>query len=95
MSKEKTDFPDKYMKKIDPAFVDTVGAMDAEEIKQRILTCEGHIYEIENAKDADEKLTAARESVKEFSKDYRESKAIETAKIKYCLFTLEGRGVVV
>lgn len=88
-------FPEKYMKKIAdiPEFVDGVASMDTEDIKKKILECEGHIYEIDNSKESDKELTQAKEKVKEFSKPYRESKGLETAKLKYCLYILESRGV--
>jgi len=89
----KTIFPDKYRKKIEPEFLDNVNAMDTEEIKKRLLEQESAVYDAENEKEEDKELTEAREKVKEFSKPYREKKAQATAKIKYCMFVLENRGV--
>lgn len=86
-------FPEKHLKKIPTEFVDSVNSMDENEIKERILTCEQHVYEVDDAMDNDEKLNAAKENVKEFSKPYRETKQTEAAKIKYCMFVLENRGV--
>lgn len=88
-------FPEKYMKKIAdiPDFVDGINSMDTDEIKRKILEAEGNIYDIDKAKEADKELVSAREKVKEFSKPYRESKGIETAKLQYCLFVLESRGI--
>lgn len=89
----KTIFPDKYRKKIDQEFLDNVQSMDTEDIKKRVLEQESVVYDIENGKEEDKDLTEAREKVKEFSKPYREKKAEATAKIKWCLFVLENRGV--
>ena len=86
-------FPDKYRNKLEPEFLDNVNSMDTEEVKKKILEAESNIYDIENAKDNDTELLAVREKVKEFSKPYRERKSEATAKIKYCLFILENRGV--
>lgn len=86
-------FPEKHLKKIPTEFVDSVSSMDENEIKERILTCEQHLYEIDEAMDKDDKLNGAKENVKEFSKPYRETKQTESAKIKYCMFVLENRGV--
>jgi|ERR1700722_4520352 len=86
-------FPDKYLKKLEQEFVDSLTAMDTEEIKKRVLEAESNIYEMESAKEKDAELSDAREKVKELSKVYRETKATDTAKIKYCLFVLENRGV--
>lgn len=92
---DQKQFPEKYMKKIAdlPDFVGGIDSMDTEEIKRKVLECEAHICEIDDAKEQDGELNDAREKVKEFGKPYREGKALETAKIKYCMFVLESRGV--
>lgn len=88
-------FPEKFMKKIKdiPDFLDGINSMDTEEIKKKILKTEGAIYEIDNAKEADKELSDCKEKVKEFNKPYRESKGIESAKLQYCLYILESRGI--
>jgi hypothetical protein len=93
MANDNKEFPQKYAKKLPQEFVDAVSGMSDEEIKARLLTCEGNIYEVENAKASDEKLFAARELAKDLASPYRDSKAIENAKIQWCLFTLESRGI--
>lgn len=90
---DNNEFPNKYMKRLPQEFVDAINAMDENDVKQRILTCEGNLYEIASAKAADTKLTAAKEVAKDLSAPYTESKAIENAKIQYCLFVLESRGI--
>lgn len=89
------NFPDKYMKKIAdiPDFIDSINAADTEDVKKKLLEAEGHIFEIEKSVENDAELQDAKEKAKEFAKPYRESKGIETAKIKYCLYILESRGV--
>jgi hypothetical protein len=86
-------FPEKYLKKLEQEFVDNLEGMETEEIKKNILACESHLYEVENEKEQDKDLNDVREKVKELSKKYRENKSNATAKIKYCLFVLENRGV--
>jgi hypothetical protein len=93
MSKDDKEFPVKLLKKLSPEFVDAINAMSDDEIKARILTCEGNLYEIAAAKENDEKLNAAKEIVKDLSKPYSESKASENAKIQFAIFTLESRGI--
>jgi len=95
MADENKVFPKKYMNKIKdlPDFIGGVESMNTDEIKQKILECEGHLYEIDQAKDGDKELTLAKEKVKEFGAPYKESKGIEVAKLQYCLFILESRGV--
>ena len=85
-------FPEKYRKKI-PELIEVISSMNTEEIKKKILESEAHLYEIENAKEADDELAKAKEHAKELSASYRESKGIETAKIQYCLYVLEDRGI--
>lgn len=89
-------FPKKYSKKIsesDAEFLDNVMSLETEDIKKKILECEGNIYEVESAKDADEELIKTREKVKEMAAPYKETKSLEAAKLQYCLFVLEERGV--
>ena len=54
---DNNEFPSKYMKKIAdlPDFVDGINSMDTEQIKKKILECEGHLYEVDQAKQNDEK----------------------------------------
>jgi Asp-tRNA(Asn)/Glu-tRNA(Gln) amidotransferase C subunit len=88
-------FPVKYMKKIAdiPGFVEGIDSMDTDEIKRKILETEGHIYDVDRSKEADEELSKLKEKVSEILKPYRETKAIETAKLKYCIYVLESRGI--
>lgn len=76
-----------------PDFVDGINSMETDDIKKKILECEGHLYEVDNAKMADIELTQAREKARELAKPYRETKGVETAKLQYCLYILESRGV--
>jgi hypothetical protein len=86
-------FPEKHLNKIDPEFLDSVQAMDTEEIKKKILEAENNIYEIDIAKENDKELADIREQAKKISAPYRETKTKEAAKIRYCLYILEGRGI--
>ncbi len=86
---------DKYRNKLNEEFMNAMMGSEAEEIKKNIVMAEGQINGIEAAKENDQELEDLRVKVKEISAPYRESKAIETAKIKYCLYILEERGVSV
>jgi len=94
-SQAPTTFPEKWYKVIAslPEFKDTADAASEEELKKMIVTCEGNIYTIDQEKDNDTKLTSAKELVKEYSEPYRDALKVQTAKIKYALFLLEGKGV--
>lgn len=89
-------FPKKYSKKINeavPEFLDNVIGLDSDKIKEKILECEGNIYETEIALDGDEELVKIREKVKEIAAPYKDAKAVEMAKLKYCVFVLDERGI--
>lgn len=84
---------EKLLKKLPTEFIDAIDQMNTDEIKARILTCEGHLFDIQNALENNEKLLKAREEVKSLAGPYRESKNEEMSKIKYCLYILETRGI--
>jgi hypothetical protein len=87
-------FPEKYAKVLKelPEFKDTADAASSDDLKKIIVQCEGNIYTIEKEKDDDAKLNSARELVKEYTAPYRDAIKVQTAKIKYALFLLEGKG---
>jgi hypothetical protein len=87
-------FPEKYAKVLKelPEFKDTADAASSEDLKKIIFQCESNIYTIEKEKDDDAKLNSARELVKEYTAPYRDAIKVQTAKIKYALFLLEGKG---
>jgi hypothetical protein len=90
-------FPKKYMNKIKemPEFKEAVEGAQTDEIKKKILESERHLFETENALMADEELQKAKERAKELASSYRETKGLETAKLKYCLYILESRGIAI
>lgn len=93
MSDDNNVFPDKWLKKLPDGFVDTANGMKDDELKKAIFDSEGNIYTIDKEKETDVKLNAAKEIAKDLSGPYRDAKACQTAKIKYALFLLEGRGI--
>lgn len=98
MSKKQDDspvtFPEKWAKVLKdlPEFKETADASSSEDLKKIILSCEGNIYTIDKEKVMDHKLNGAKELVKEYSAPYRDALKVQTAKIKYALFLLEGKG---
>ncbi len=88
-------FPEKWAKVLKelPEFKDTADAASTDDLKKIIVTCEGNIYTIDKEKDDDTKLNAAKDLVKEYSAPYRDAIKVQTAKIKYALYLLEGKGV--
>lgn len=90
-----TSLPKKWddvIKKL-PEFKDAADAGSIDDLKKIIVTCEGNIYTVNKEEEADNKLTAARETAKEFSAPYREARKVQQAKIQYALLCLESKGV--
>ena len=90
-----TSLPKKWddMIKKMPDFKDEADAASEEELRKIIVACEGNIFTVNKEQDADVKLGAAKEMVKELSASYREAKKVQTAKIQYALLCLESKGV--
>lgn len=89
-------FPKKFSKKLDTfanGYMETVDGSNTEELKKFILSSERNIYEIDFEKDNNAKLLKMKEDLKDEMAPFAEAKGTETAKIQYCLFTLEQRGV--
>lgn len=93
-NQEMVVFPEKWAKVLKdlPEFKEIAEAASVEDLKKMIVTSEGNIYTIEKEKDQDVKLNAAKELVKDHSAPYRDAIKVQTAKIKYSLFLLEGKG---
>jgi hypothetical protein len=86
-------FPEKWSNKLPTGFADEADAMDADQLKSLIVMSESNIYEIEKERENDVKLNAAKELVKEISGPYNDAVKTQTAKVKYALFLLEGKGI--
>ena len=96
MSKKNNDdgtFPEKWLKKMPTGFVEDAEAMSEADLKKTIVSCENNMCTIEKEAEADIKLNAAKELVKDLSSAYRDGKSCQNAKIRYCLFLLHGKGV--
>ncbi len=89
----KNAFPEKWAKKLPTGFQDEAASLDDAGLKKVIVESAGNIHTIDKEKEADVKLTAAKELMKELSGAYRDATGAQNAKIKYALFLLEGRGV--
>jgi hypothetical protein len=91
---EPVTFSEKWAKVLKdlPEFKENADASSTDDLKKIIVTSEGNIYTIEKEKDDDTKLNAAKELVKEYSAPYRDAIKVQTAKVKYALFLLEGKG---
>lgn len=90
--KEDRDFPEKYKKKLPTGFAEDAESLDEEGLKKKILEAEGNLSNVEREMDADQKLQAAKDDVKDLAAAYKDAAAAQKAKIKYCVFLLETRG---
>lgn len=90
-----TTFPQKWLKVLKdlPEFKDIADAASVDDLKKMIITAEGNISNIEKEKEADAKLNAAKEIIKDLSAPYRDASKSQTCKVKYALFLLEGKGI--
>ncbi len=86
-------FPKNLATKLPAEFADNINAMSAEEINVRILEAEGNIYKVEDDLSSNEGIIEAKENLKDMTQPYRDTKKQEAAKIKYCLWVLEERGL--
>lgn len=85
------DFPKKLLSKLN-GFDDKAQSMSSDELKKELVNCECTIVQFEKDKEADTKLTAAKEEVKELASVYNETIKEHEAKIKYIVYVLEERG---
>lgn len=94
-NKAPTEFPKKWWDIIKdvPEFKDIADASSVDDLKKIIVTCEGNISLVEKEKEEDTKLAGAKDLAKEFAAPYRDAMKMQTAKIKYAIFLLEGKGV--
>ena len=88
-------FPDKWHKMIIsmPEFKDTADASSVEDLKKIIIASEGNIYTIEQEKEENTQIKAAKETLSEMLAPFREAMKVQMAKIKYALYLLESKGV--
>jgi len=87
---------DKKLKRIiaqlPTGFAEDMSGVDDAKLRQEILRAEDNIAETQREKDADEKLAAAKELVKDLAGAYADAEKAQKAKIAWCLYTLEQRG---
>lgn len=82
----------KVIAKLPTGYLDDVASMDGSQLRGEIIKAESNIREILKEMAADEKLTGAKELVKDFVGGYNDAKKAQRAKIEYLLHLLEERG---
>ena len=82
----------KVLKILPVGFADEAGAMSEEELRSVIVQSETNLAEIERQKEADVKLTGAKEIVKDLGGGYAEATKAQRGKISFALHCLEALG---
>ncbi len=85
-------FPEKYAKILDKTWMEEVDGFDEEKLRSVVIDANGSISEQEKLRDADDKLKAAKDLVKDLGGAYKDSIKYQSAKIKYAIFNLEKMG---
>lgn len=68
-----------------PTFVEEVKAMSVEDRKQRLVTLNRGLLEVEQALENDESIKVVREQLKEMLAPYKEARKMIKEKIKYLI----------
>lgn len=94
MSK-KTEFPDKWIKKLPTGWAEGADSMKDDELKSVIVKSRRTIADLEKDMENDDKLKVLKDDVKMIVGGYRDTQTSEDAKIRYACFLLKERGVKV
>lgn len=82
----------KVIAKLPVGFLEDSAGMDGDKLRAEIIKAETTLREVDTFQKADEKLTGAREIVKDIVGGYNDAKKSQRAKIAYTLHLLEERG---
>lgn len=92
MADQEKEFPEKVRKLLPADFEESVNAMQSNEIRQRILSCDETIHKNQEEMESDEKLAVLKKDVSLIVSGYREVDKVENAKKRFLIYTLQGRG---
>jgi hypothetical protein len=90
---DKSGFPDKLKKLLPENFTDEIELKGTAEIKEEIIKAESLINETEKTMENDETLNSAKERVSDLKGGYTDVLKCQKAKIKYCFYLMNARGV--
>jgi hypothetical protein len=82
----------KIIAKLPVGYAEDCAGYDGDRLRAEIIRAETNLRTVEQEMKADEKLTGARELIKDFMAPYNEAKKAQRAKIAYSLHVLEERG---
>lgn len=86
-----TGFNPKYAKLI-AHLTESLDSQSTDELKETIVKAQKSISDIEKDMEADERLKALKEEIKEISGSFSDVKKVETAKTMYAIHLLRARG---
>lgn len=82
---------DKLEKKLTDTFVAEARTSSKDKLEEKIVTLSKEIEAIEDAREADTKLTVAKEMVKDLAGAYGDARKEKKAKLTYILLTLKQK----
>jgi len=82
---------EKEISKTNESFCGEVRGMTEVQVKERIVMESRRRAQVEQSRDDDEELHAAKDDVKEFSAPYRDSLKVVNTKLKFLLETLKEK----
>jgi hypothetical protein len=82
----------KIIAKLPVGYLEDSAGMDGDGLRAEIIKAETTLREVDMSQKGDEKLTGAREIVKDIVGGYNDAKKAQRAKIAYTLHLLEERG---
>lgn len=82
----------KIIAKLPVGYAEEAAGMSGDQLRAEIIRAETSLRWVQQEMKADEKLTGARELMKDLSASYNEAKKAQRAKIDYSLHVLEERG---
>lgn len=82
----------KIIAKLPTGYAEDAAGMNGDQLRAEIVRAETSLRWVQQEMKADEKLTGARELMKDLSVAYNEAKKAQRAKIDYSLHVLEERG---
>lgn len=82
----------KIIAKLPVGYAEEAAGMDGDRLRAEIIRAETSLRQVEQEMKANEKLTGAKELVKDFMAPFNDAKKAQRAKIAYSLHVLEERG---
>ena len=82
----------KIIGRLPTGFAEDAAGMNGDQLRAEIIKAETALRTVEQEMKADEKLTGAKELVKDYSAAYNDAKKAQRAKIAYSLHVLDERG---